>query len=268
MKRLVLLMVLILAVSASLAGATTLTHRNSSVNIDDTNARSTTFTIDGVNHLLSQKWFYRINGGNVLSLDTINSTPVRDPLIPNRKVSYTYTNADVEIIFDYTLMGGLPFSYTADLGEGFSFNNLSNTAMVVDLFQYTNWDLTNSKLDDGIKIVIDDHNGGIVTQWDSNTVAREAVTPGVAHYQASRYSDLIDALTGTYNLNDTTINGVLDYEFAWQWHETVAARDSFIISKDKHIVSSVPEASTLVGFGSAMAIAGSGIIGRLRRRRF
>ena len=74
---------------------------------------------------------------------------------------------------------------------------------------------------------------------------------------------MINSILAGNDLSDgaTSILGLRDYEFAWQWSADIAANGSYLISKDKLVGPTVPEASTLVGFGSAIVMAGPGMLG-------
>jgi len=267
MKKIIVIAVLILVVLASVAGATTLTHKNSKVEIDDTNSNTFNWFVDGVDHMYQQQWFYRINGV-VYSLDAITSAPVVDA--SGRKVGYTYTdiNNTIEVLADYSLAGGNLGSRVSDLGEALTFSNNTAVDLHVDIFQYTDWDLSGTPTDDGAAMAIDT-NGGIASQWDFDTIGLESVIPGVAHYQIATYPSLINSILAGNDLSDgvTSMLGPNDYTFAWQWNADIAANGSYQISKDKQIGPAVPEASTLVGFGSALVMAGPGMLGWIRRRK-
>jgi len=273
MKRLITVLALLLVVIAiaSAAPAITLTDGNSEATFTDTSAKAYTWTVDGINHLYHQQWYFRIGDiGTVSELDTLGSVTTTQADLTGDGLddilSYKYTGTDLSVLAKYSLAGGAAGSYRSDMGEQLKVTNNTRSSINLNLFQYVDWDLTGTPTDEGASISLSALNSATALQWDAITTATETVTPLPSHYQTAFYDALgaeFSDVNFTNLTDDASLTGLGDYVYAWQWSINLAPGDSFLISKDKSIISTVPEPSSMV----AIVTGAVGLLGILKRRK-
>ena len=245
----------------------TLTDGNATAVFDlDSSAGLKDWTVDGVDHIARQWFWYRIgSAGGESSIDAIctptyiTSNTNFDPDDDTLTVQYLDTSGNFRIELKFSLTGGTPGSGTSDLGESISIVNTSATeTLEFHFFQYCNFDLGGTATDASVEIT----GGNTALQKDLGCYISESVeTPKASHFEAAYYSSIVDSL------NDglpTTLNDIAgpvtngDLTWAFQWDFPLAPGDTFIISKDKLIV---PEPAMM----SLLVLGGIGVL--LRRRR-
>lgn len=240
------------------AAPITLADKNSVVEIDPTSQSGAfSWTVDGIDQL-NQQWFW-LRPGNVpeVSLDAIPlvfSLPIDingDTIDNALFLSYQQAGANgFRIDIFYSLIGGAPGSGTADLAEQISITNTGSQTLTMSFFQYCDFDLNGTSLDDTIVL----SNANAMTQSDGAMILAETVVTPVA----TRYETNIFPATRT-KLNDgvaTNLNNdpgpyAGDVTWAFQWNISLPVNRTFIISKDKHI-QVVPEPSTLALLGAGL----------------
>jgi hypothetical protein len=120
-----------MSIAAPLAKAdVTLTDQNTSITIDpNSQAGVKNWTVDGVNNLFQQWFWYRINDDPTgqHSVDTIGP-PVILPFLGTRGVDLTYTGAFIKVEVNYDMTGGAPGSFASDLEEVLRITNMSQSA--------------------------------------------------------------------------------------------------------------------------------------------
>lgn len=230
--------------SAANAQTFTLSDLNSTAEFD-TASGQVSWLVDGVEQIFDQSfWFrragdareFRVNDVN-LSLDgvfTQDTNPFRDT--DDDAFGQLYSDgAGLQIETIFTLRGGNNGSGRADLGEQIILRNTSNTAISLSFFQFVDFDLGGDFADDSAQII----NGNTVQQSDNDFfVSETVVSPAPTLFQVSNQFDIASALSDSDidNLDGSATFGPGDAGWAFQWDITIAAGDSFIISKDKSIV--------------------------------
>lgn len=255
-----------------------LTDLNSVVRIDpDSSIFTFDWTVDGVDHLFSQSFWFRIGstGGEAavgtLTLDEANTFD--SPLSAAGDDAFTsqYSGSDgsgntFTIEIDYNLIGGTAGSGTADIREAIRIIGGEGNAETLDFhfFQYNDFDLDGSSSDASVEIT-----GGNTGTQVGNVSSFGEVIAGNApeHFQVDTVADLIALLLDGSPLTMSDAGGPLvgldDYEFGFQWDFQLAAGGTFLISKDK-LIAPIPEPGTLGLFG--LGLLGLGFLLRRRQR--
>lgn len=240
----------------------TLTDLNTTVVIDphsDSGAYS--WTVDGVDHLFQQWFWFRINGvggtGKEVSIDTL--PVVETTFLGTRGLELDYTNAGkfaLEIL--YTLTGGLAGSGTSDIAETIRIDNTkSSGSLSISFFQYTDLDLSGTSGDDTVTRT----NQNTMRQSDPFfTLSETVVAPRPSRFELAFFSTTRDKLTdgGVDDLASSNTAGSVppvgpgDATWAWQWNLTIPHGGSVTISKDKNIRLMVSQPATLLLLGVSL----------------
>jgi hypothetical protein len=249
----------------------TLTDHNTTANLNPAaQAGMYNWTVDGVDQL-SQQWFwYRVgSSGSQASIDTISAPVVTQPTAGI--INLSYQNASFQVTISYTLVGGSAGSGAADLAESIAiYNKSTTTPLDFHFFQYSDFEIGGTAGgDSGAYLGL-----GKVNQWDnsagqnlSETVSSR--TPN--HYQISPFNVILNSLNSTpgLTLSDTpfpvgTTIGPADLTWAFEWDLNIAANGSVVWSKDKTLskTTSVPDSGTTIMLLGA-ALTGLAV---LRRR--
>lgn len=241
-------------------------HKNASagINITNANAGVTSWSVDGVNSLNFQGFYYRVGGvGPEASVQSISSTPtVSFTQIPNvlSKLDVTYANASFSVRTLFQLTGSTAGSGTANLSETITVQNLSGAPLDFHLFQYSNFDLWGLTGGQTAQFLFDSLGQPYkVTQTDGSRSITETVnanTAVIGHYEAALGNLTLTSLMdgGPTTLSDTATAGPGDATFAYQWDATLAANGTITISKLMTIVPEPTIASLLVATLGAMAM--------------
>jgi hypothetical protein len=264
-------MALALGLSSS-AKATNLvlTDLNSTVQIESqSQAGMYQWIVDGTSHLFQQWFWFRIGDTAEASIDTLGqNSAVAVGNLATMNYGGAAQNADLDITVNYLLTGGTAGSGTSDVAETIRIINTSGTSLVVNFFQYSDFDLDGSSGGDTVTFT----NPNAVRQvGDIVTVSETTITPTANRREANFYPNTLNELNDgvATNLDDANVGGSAplgpgDVTWAYQWTINLAAGGTFIISKDKHLAAVVPEPGTLA---MAALIAPVGIISVLRRRK-
>jgi hypothetical protein len=244
----------------------TLTDQNSVVNIDPTSQAGVYhWTVDGINQLYQQWFWYRIrNTGGQSSVDTI-SAPVLNQTAPDA-VGLAYQNASIRAEVKYDLTGGSPGDGRSDLSETVRITNVSRSSLTYHFFEYSDFDLGGRPSGDIARITTVGGRAFIADQTKANGsfLSETVAAPGANRWEANLFANTLNSLNSglTYNLNDHLVAGPGDATWAFQWDFTLGAGQSFLLSKDKLLFTPEP---------SSIAIAGLGVLGLIgygiRRRR-
>jgi hypothetical protein len=236
---------------------TLLADGNSTAGFNDQGQIS--WIVDGVEQLFDQQFYFRRSTdtreyvlgdgglGNIGSFVT-DTNPFRD----DRADAFGNLYADgqgLEIETVFTLRGGNAGSGRADLAESITIRNTGLQSISLSFFQYVDFDLGGDSSDDTGWIV----NGNTVRQEDAEfSVAEVVVTPAPHRWSVGNYPDLVDALNDD-DIDNLDNNSHAEGDIAWgfQWNITIAAGQSFIISKDKSIVPA-PGALALLGLSAGL----------------
>jgi len=256
--------VMTLAGSAT-ADLITLEDGNSSVEVDTgSSVGMNAWNVDGVDNAVQQWFWYRSGAaGGESSLDTLTQTFIntsntnQDPGIDALSVTYAGLGFEIELL--YTLRGGQNGSGVSDINEQIIIRNTGGGLLDFHFFQYSDFNLGGTA-DDGVEIL----GGNTASQWDlasGSTINETVVTPSPDHVQVAAAGEILAELG---NGSPTTLSGATgpimgDVTWAFQWDAFLAPGESFIIGKQKSIMS--------IPGPSALAVIGLAAMGRRRRRK-
>lgn len=220
------------------------------------------WTVDGVNQLQQQWFWYRI--GNTGPEMPVNSLPLTSAKLSDgnenpgddRVIAY-YSGNGLKISVDHILTGGAPGSGISDIAETIKIKNISASPMDFHFYQYVDLNLAGTPYDSLVQIDNDRHS---VHQTEGAYATAEIVdTPAPSHFQADYAANIRAALNnnGPDDLNDQVSAADGDLGWAFQWDVTLAPNQEFLISKDKRI-EGVPEPATL----ALLAIFGAAVLAR------
>ncbi|MCY2929639.1 MAG: PEP-CTERM sorting domain-containing protein [Planctomycetota bacterium] len=247
--------VLVLLASPVGAAVYTLTDANSSSVVDTGPGGMTSWTVDGVQHLARQWFWYRVGAGggetNVGALSLISATQLSPDYL---RLMYQGSSFTIEL--KLTLTGGSPGSGTSDIGESIKIVNTGATPLDFHFFQYVDLNLNGQAVNSSVEIV----GGNTAVQTNGLTTVSETVeTPTASRYEVGFAPGTLTSLTDGSPTTLSNMGGPIgpgDLTWAFQWDRALAAGGSFLISKDKHIV---PEPATL-------CLLALGALGAMRRR--
>ncbi len=263
--RIFIAIIVMMAGTATLAADVVLTDGNATATFDlNSQMGMKDWHVDGVDHMFQQWFWYRIgSAGGESSIDTLDlngwlpSNTNLDPQNDTLFVQYGDPAGRFVIELRFGLTGGTPGSGTSDMGESIRIINTSVTTLDFHFFQYCDFDLNNTLVDEGVEIT----GGNTATQENLGyTIAETVETPLASHYEVGVYSGTLVSLSDALPTALGDVAGPLtneDLTWAFQWDFTLAPEGTFIISKDKLIV---PEPATL-------CLLGGGLLVLLRRRK-
>src|SRR5580698_4173060 len=120
----------------------TLTSGGSSANVDVSNGQGMNYwSVLGQNQLISQWFYYSVNGGPVQAINAISAASASQ-YSQNNYLDVTYQNAQLSVEVTYTLNGTGPGN--ADITETIAAKNISGSTFNLNLFQYSNFNLLQS----------------------------------------------------------------------------------------------------------------------------
>lgn len=212
------------------------------------------WTVDGVNQLFHNQFWYRIGSeGRENNINTLNLIGLAQPQPADNQLSVTYAGTNFEIGLNFKLDGGPQRSGISSLFENITIKNTGSNQLDFHFFNYTDFDLSESGEQDTTKI-----GNGIATQLNNSTFTTEVIDPVASYYQVSPFSNILDALEDDITTTLTNFSGSLtgDNAYAFQWDFALEPEKSLSINNYKSIipVKSVPEPTMTLGF---IAFSGS-----------
>lgn len=226
-------------------------NTSAQVNITNANAGVVDWSVNGVNTLNKQSFFYRIGGVGPESLvQSISSSPtVSFTQVPNvlSTLDVTYANASYSVRTLFQLKGGT----SPNLSETITVKNLSASPLDFHLFQYSDFNLSGLSGGQAAQYFFDALGQPYkVTQTGALQSVTETVnanTAPIGHFEAglgnATWASLTDGSATT--LNDNASAGPGDATFAYQWDALLSPNGTITISKLMTIVPE-PTISSLV----------------------
>jgi len=253
-----------LAATASLAnageqqGGLTIADFNSEATFSD--ADQISWTVDGVENLFTQSFFYRTAGmndeANISSLD-LQGTSLSDtnPFSDDRDdtIVQLWSDGVIEVETTFGLAGGTQGSRRAGLAEQIDITNTGTSAITLSFFQYVDFDLGDSTTDSG-----EITDGNTATQWDEDGtvfLSETVATPAPDSFQMSNFPMIADLFgNGVVDNLDGTSDSLSEADVTWafQWDITLGAGQTFLISKNKTIAPA-PGSMALLALGGFAA---------------
>jgi hypothetical protein len=206
---------------------------------------------NGDNQVVQQAYAYRVGNGLVNVVNTISAPAISQPTADLATIGYTSAADAYDISFRYLLTGS---ASSSDLAEVVTLTNNGQSTLTYTLFEYDLFTLG------GLP-------GGTATLQNTSTIHQSRagieVTVGATRIP-DRYmiSDSTSVVLSIFNGQLTNTQPSFsgnDVAFAFQWDVTLAAGQSWQMSKNK--ILAVPEPTTLLALASIVASAA------LRRRK-
>ena len=258
----ILFLVAIVAALPAHGSILTLTNQNTTMTIDTASqAGVSQWSVDGVNQLAQQWFWYRIGSvGGESSIDTLSAASGGTTSANAATISYAGSNGLMVSIATF-VTGGANGSGASGWQETLTVSNTSSQSMDLHFFQYADFDLQGTPGGDTVNF--DNSNDVLqskITGGTVSTVAETGVTPTPNHHEGNFFNNTLASLNNASptTLSDlpglNTLFGPGDVTWAYEWDRTLSPGGSFQISKPMSInVTPVPEPSTLalLGFGAA-----------------
>lgn len=232
----------------------TITDMNSSVSVNDGSVLdghavgAYNWTINGVNQLSEQWFWYSVEGAPQQGIDTLGLT---SSSAGTNTLTLNYGSASYfQIAVTYTLKGGSAGQWTSDLGESISITNDSTNASSFSFYQYSNFDLMGAASGDTAWL----SGPNTVNQQGKGMMVSETVTPTPGYYELATTYQTLNELNsgGYYTLNDSAGPVTGDTTWAFQWNKVLNKGDKLLINKDISIAHVPDGGSTLILLGVAL----------------
>jgi hypothetical protein len=232
----------------------------------------TRWTLDGVNYLNNQSFWYRTGSSGreqpLAALPNTFTVGTTDPTAGPDIATLTYTGTGFKVVLIYTLMGGQDVGENAEMGVMVGVINTSGASLGMHLFEYSDFNLGNQ----GPGQIAYVGGFGDIKQTDQHSLF-ERTTTSVApqRYEVGTATGLMAKFTDTSitTLSDSPHVGIwtnpADTAWAFQWDFTMAKGASFLFSQDTAI-DPVPEPASLALLASSALLVGVNVLRRRRAR--
>jgi hypothetical protein len=231
-------------------------NSTASLDLSSTGRGMESWTVNGVNQLYEQSFWYQVDSGPVQRINTL--TPAGSYMPGSNELQAAYSGSGFMIAATWTLYGASPGFTQSDIAEVIRIRNTSSTVLDFHFWQFVDLNLLGTPSDALASIT----GGNTARQYDGIlAVSETADVPAPSRYEAGyRQTVLADMQTGILSNNASQANG--DLAWAFQWDRQISPGASLIISKDKHL-DIVPEPGSLI----LLAIGAVGLLGYGWRRR-
>lgn len=211
------------------------------------------WTLNGVNQL-DQQWFYYNMGGNpVDSIDTISapSTPILGGQVVlgtlvNTNITTTYADSALSVKTKYTLGAN---ASGATLSTVVTLNNLTGSSQTFNFYQFSHFGLGGSSTGQNV------HFLGTTSPYEVTQTGNGTLLTGTVTALNAGVPSPVEEIAGVYdgtqfglengnpapNFTDTSLSATGNVDYAYQFTATLAAGGSLTISE----IQSVPEPSPL-----------------------
>ena len=210
------------------------------------------WTVDGIDDLAQQWFWYALGSGSVSSLDTLGAPTVSQAA--SNSLTLTYAGPGLSATVAYLMTGGAPGSNTSDINEQIFLQNTSGGTETLHFYQYSNFQLGGGTSNNFLQF----SNANDVDQTSTSLLLSEtastADTPAPNEWQGGAYPSILNLLNGgsSLTLNKTPAIGAPpigpgNMSWAYEWDKTLTASgagSSLHIAKDKNI-EAVPEPGTI-----------------------
>jgi hypothetical protein len=235
--------------------AQVLTSGNSTAAVNPTSqAGMYNWTVDGVNQLNQQWFWFALNPADPSSIDTLPLTTDSQAGGPNT-LALCYTVPLFTIGINYTLTGGNPGSGLSDIGESIKISNTSAQNLPFIFYEYSDFDLNNAPGGQTVSIYGPPGPpagpGGFNTAYQtagnlslSETVVAPVASEAEANVEGGPNSTLAKLNAPGPVLLDDNLTATGAVTWAFEWDLNIAPGGSVLISKDKYLQTTVvPEPS-------------------------
>lgn len=243
------------AASAASGVVVTLGDFNSTADFDLNAGGQFNWTVDGVDHLFNQRFFYRASAmADEAAVDSLpltgafasDTNPFDDVANDSLATRYSDAGNGLEVRINYMLRG--TNAGTADLAETIRITNTGQSSTTLSFFQYVDFDLSATAGGDFGRII----NGRVAQQADfggPTVLSETVVTPAPDRFEMDSYPNILAKFSDglATNLSNTAGPVFGDVTWAFQWDITLGAGQEFVISKDKLITIPGPGALALLG---------------------
>jgi hypothetical protein len=243
----------VLLCPTSHAQVVTLTDGNSSAMVNvNSSAGMSQWTVNGVNNLNQQWFWFRAGSGPQSPINSISSANYTQSA-PN-SLDTIYANNIYSVEINYTLTGGGIGS--SDIGEGITIHNSTASTLSFHFYQYSDFNLLNTP--GGDQVVM---NASQAYQYKGPSgIAEGIISPTADAFEANTTGGTTSTLYKLNNTSDLVLNGSAssgpgDVTWAYQWDLEIPANSDAILTKDKLLdIQIIPEPSTLLVGALACAL--------------